>query len=208
MDCTSQQSVQRPRGRAVSEDGGVSKVAGRGCSSGGRRPSGVGSRHDRTRSTSTGAAIALRPAVSLRSSARARTQSASDCVDELGRPDQSAPAFAAPTVGGMLHPRLGMPNDGTARHRRRALPISTDRHSGGCKAGPCRRYVIQLTLEACRGGDPAADVRTGTRSESPRSLGGRRTLPNWMIYLAESIRDRQLPLEPQCRPHLIAVRPA
>ena len=183
MDCTSRQSVQRPRGRPVSEDGWVRRAARGGCSLGGRRPSGVGSRHDRTRSTSTGAAIALRPAVSLRSSTR--TQSAADCVDELGRPDRSAAAFAAPTLRGMLHPRLGMPNDGTARHRRRALPISTDRHSGGCKAGPCRRYVIQLTLEACRGGNPAEDVRTGTLAESPRSLGGRRTLPNWMIYLAE-----------------------
>ena len=67
-----------------------------------------------------------------------------------------------------------MPNEGTARHRRSALPIGTDRNGGGCKAGTeAGAMSSSLRLKHARRkvvlGSPDK-----TRAESPRSLGGHR----------------------------------
>jgi hypothetical protein len=62
-----------------------------------------------------------------------------------------------------------MPNEVSARHRRRAHSIGTDRHSGGRKAGPaCRRYVVQLALERVRRGRRWTILGRSARAESPR----------------------------------------
>ena len=70
-------------------------------------------------------------------------------------------------------PELGTPNEGTARHRRpAAAPFRSARTvtAVGARPARCRRYVIQLTLEACRGVRPdtiSGQVRVLNRRDRP-----------------------------------------
>ena len=75
----------------------------------------------------------------------------------------------------MLHPRLETPNEGVARHRRRAhaLPISTDRHGGGCKAGPVAGAMHPAYARSVPRRNAAHDRPTRAGVELPRSLDGR-----------------------------------
>src|SRR5215216_1957417 len=69
----------------------------------------------------------------------------------------------------MLHPRLEMPNEGSARHRPRAFRSARTVTAVGARPAPCRRYVIQLTLEACAGEDRRTISGRNARAESPRT---------------------------------------
>ena len=87
----------------------------------------------------------------------------------------------------------------------RALPISTDRYGGGCKAGP----VPALCHPAYAGSVPRRkaghDLRTSARAGSPRSLDGHCTLASGGSALGLTLEagfDRRAPTAPGDRRHV------
>jgi len=60
----------------------------------------------------------------------------------------------------MLHPRPEMPNEVIREASPPRLSIGTDRHSGGCKAGPVPALCHPAYAGSVRRGRPADDLGT------------------------------------------------